>query len=391
MEILYISNIVPDREPYNGIGFTRSGNNVHLGIADALPESSTLVSCRPIVSFPKGPLWLSGETVELESGKVIYILPTLNLKVIKNLYWGLKIKGFIKKWHAERQNEDCAVLIYNVYTPPIFNVYKACSKVKCKLAAILYDLGIPPKRQKLGIISMLGFRSMEKAAEKYITKIDGRIVINERIINHYAPEQSFLLVDGGINNHVISKLFPLSPTKGDEFTFLLAGLLWDQNGTKLVLDTLKAHPEIKGKFVFAGQGNDVDIITEQAKTDSRIIYAGMLNQEELFKLYEKSDVLLNLRIEEEEDFHFPSKLLEYLVTGKHVISTPIAHAERDYGDFITFVRDVTPDGLAKVINKVCSKSKEELVTMGISAREFMLNERNWKAQTNRIINYLSKL
>lgn len=92
---------------------------------------------------------------------------------------------------------------------------------------------------------MLGFRSMEKAAEKYITKIDGRIVINERIINHYAPEQSFLLVDGGINNHVISKLFPLSPTKGDEFTFLLAGLLWDQNGTKLVLDTLKAHPEIK--------------------------------------------------------------------------------------------------------------------------------------------------
>lgn len=74
-----------------------------------------------------------------------------------------------------------------------------------------------------------------------------------------------------------------------------------------------------------------------------------------------------------------------------MISTPIAHAERDYGDFITFVRDVTPDGLAKVINKVCSKSKEELVTMGISAREFMLNERNWKAQTNRIINYLSKL
>lgn len=391
MPILFISNVVPDQEPFNGPGFTRSGNNVLIGITEALPEDSTIVSCRPIISFPKGPLWISGENVKLNTGKEIKILPTFNIKIIKNLFWGYLIKRIIKKWSASNNASTRNVLVYNLYTPPINAIYRICKKCSCKVSAILYDLGMPPKRLGLSKLTMLGYKLMERQAEKYIPKLDGRIVINESIIRHYSPNSHYLLIDGGINNHVISRLFPLAENNTTRFVFVLAGMLWDQNGTKLLLDCLKSHPEIDADFVFAGSGIDVPLIEDAAKTDYRIKYAGLLTSEDLFSLYAKADVLLNLRIEEVEDFHFPSKLLEYIVTGKHVLSTPIAHAERDYGQLMSTLHDITPDGLAIKIKEIMTIGKHQLFIQGRSAREFMLIKRNWNSQTKRILDYIKSV
>lgn len=390
MPILFISNIVPDKPPYNGEGFTRSGNNVLLGIAEALPTDATLISCRPIVSFPKGPLWINAEDIELANGKKVHILPTLNVKIIKNIFWGWKIKKHIKQWANIDSDTKRNVLMYNLYTPPVKDVYNACRKHGCRLFAILYDLGVPPKRLGLSRLTMAGYRHMERQAEKYIPKLDGRIIINEAISAHYAPNQDFLLVDGGINSNVIERLFPLQENNTDKFRFLLAGMLWDQNGTKLLLNCIKEHPEINAEFIFAGQGIDVPLIEKASQVNFRIRYAGMLSQDALFKLYEQVDVLLNLRLEEETDFHFPSKLLEYMATGKHVLSTPVAHAERVYGEYISILKDPTPDGLAEAIKTVISMGKQNIYCKGKTAREFMLNNRTWGFQTKRILAYMTK-
>lgn len=393
MALLFVSNIVPDRAPFNGQGFTRSGNNVLLGIAQALPESETpeLLSCRPSTSFPHGPLWKKGETVKIqEDGPEIQILPTLNLKVLKNLFWGLQVKRYIRKWAARHKGERMDVLVYNIYTPPISWLYKACKRYGCKLTAILYDLGVPPARLGLSFLTMLGYQAMERQAKRYIPLLDGRVVINERIVRHYAPGKDFLLVDGGINDDVMSRLFPLEEPSSEEFVFVLAGMLWDQNGTKLVMDCLQGHPELSVKVVFAGNGIDVPKIQAFARQDSRVSYAGMLSPEELFKLYAKADVLLNLRKEEEEDFHFPSKLLEYLATGKHVISTPVAHAERDYGQFMTLLQEGTPETLAVAIKSVMQRGKASLYEQGKRARAYMIEKRRWAVRTQEILDYLHR-
>lgn len=390
MSILYISNVVPDREPFNGAGFARSANNVLTGIADALPADTVNISCRPIASWPNGPLWLKRETVELESGRKIEMLPTLNIKILKQIFWGWKIRGIVKRWSCQQKEGEREVLVYNLYTPPVKDLINACHHYGCRLTAILYDLGVPPKRLKLSRATMMGYRHMEKQFEKYIPQLDGRVIINESIIRHYAPDKDFLLVDGGINDGVIARLFPLEESQNERFTFVLAGMLWDQNGTKMVLDCLSAHPEIKADFVFAGIGLDVPIIAERAKSDPRIHYAGMLSPDELFKLYERADVLLNLRIEEEVDFHFPSKLLEYMATGKHVISTSIAHAERDYGEFITIINENSPDALASAIKYVMACGKKNIYEQGVRARTFMIEKRNWRYQTKRILDYINR-
>lgn len=392
MALLFISNVVPDREHYRNKALNRSGNNVVMGICDALSSDTNfmLLSCRPVPSFPRGNMFIKGETVRLDSGRDVYIVPTLNIKLLKNLYWGLWFYFYIRKWAKAHSEEKRDILVYNIYTPPISWLYRAAEKTKSKLTAILYDLGVPPKRLGLSKLTMLGYRMMEKEAKKYIPLLDGRIVINEAIINHYALGRDYILVDGGISDGIINKLFPLTESASDHLHLVCAGMLWDQNGTKLILSALKQHPELNVTVHFAGSGIDVPLIEEASAIDKRVRYEGMLSVDELFKLYGQSDILLNLRIEEEVDFHFPSKLLECMATGKHVISTPIAHAERDYGEYITILHDITPDGFAHLIQMLSKEGKAELLRRGKSARAFMLANRTWNERTKEILNYLNR-
>jgi glycosyltransferase involved in cell wall biosynthesis len=237
---------------------------------------------------------------------------------------------------------------------------------------------------------MFAYKLSENSAKKYIPRLDGRIVINESIVKYYSPDKDYILIDGGVNDSVIKSLFPLAVSKEDTYTFVCAGMLWDQNGTKLILDALRINTNSKIRVVFAGKGNDVELIKAAAQDDARISYAGMLSMSDLFKVYQDSDVLLNLRLEEEVDFHFPSKLLEYLATGKSVISTAIAHAKRDYGTFLSILDEPSPENLSKMMDEFTSIPKDELYRRGIKQREFMLTKRNWQARTKEIIDYMDK-
>ena len=235
---------------------------------------------------------------------------------------------------------------------------------------------------------MFGYKQFEKIAYKFIPKIDGRIVINEKISKEYAPGKDYILIDGGVNDELLNRLFPLKQSEDTLVTYVLAGMLWEQNGTQMVLDVMKIRPDLNVKVIFAGNGNDVPKILAAANSDKRIEYAGMLNMDELFKLYEKADVLLNLRIEEENDMHFPSKLLEYMSMGKWVVSTPVAHAERDYGDFLDFLYIQTPEGLATKMDEISKLSKGDMYLSGVKMRQFMLENRTWRIRTKEILNYI---
>ncbi len=391
MAILFISNLVPDRKEYWNSAFARSGQNVLRGIAKELPlyDHTTIACCLPTASFPYAPIWISGKEDILEDGQKVYIWPTLNIQIIKIIFWGLYSLYFVGQWAKKHKNEKRKVLAYNIYTPPIKWLYKACNRTKTQLYMILMDLGIPPTRLGLSKIRMWGYKYSEKMAYKYIPKLDGRIVINENMVTEYAPNEDYILVDGGINDEVICRLFPLKKSTQNTVIYVLAGMLWEQNGTKLMLDALNADPELDIKVFFAGKGRDVQLIKKAAKIDKRIQYVGMLNMDELFKLYESADVLLNLRLEEKKDMHFPSKLLECLVMGKLVLSTPIAHAERDYGQYMKVLHDVTPNGLVNMMKEIASLSKEELLEMGEKARDFMLTNRTWQVRTEEIIKYMN--
>ena len=60
----------------------------------------------------------------------------------------------------------------------------------------------------------------------------------------------------------------------------------------------------------------------------------------------------------------------------------------EYDEYINYVPDNSPEALAKVIQSIAELPEEERSLLGIRARDFVLKEKNYIAQTKKILHFI---
>ena len=396
LSIAFLGTLVPDSNEYHNPAFNRSGNMVQAGVIEGLNKQGVelkVLTSQPIPTFPRyNSIFLKRKSINYGQGITITIIPSINILVIREIFRGIYALISLIFWSIKNRKNKRCILVYNVYSPPLPFVYLIGKVTFSKTIAIIYDLGMPPKTLKLDFFRKFIYQCVELSAKFFIPRLNGRIVITEAIAQDYAPGKHFLMIDGGISSNIINRLFPLELKKNQtEVIFLCAGSLWNGNGVKLILDALKLNDNPNIRLWFAGAGQDLSLIKKAAETDSRIIYKGMLNLNELFQIYKSSDVLLNLRVisEEEGKYLFPSKLLEYLIIGKVVISTSAVHIKRDYGHLCKIIENVNPISLSELFNEIAEMPKDLMLNIGLKSREEMLNKHTWDNKSIEIHRYIN--
>lgn len=394
--VLFFGALVPDTAEFAIHGFCRSGNLAQMGIVEGVYHAGVhveILSGQPVAAFPGSKVLFCPRKVRgLESGLRIVTIPSPNILFVREFFRGVYALFAAVGWAFRNRNATRYIMTYNLYTPPILFGFLAARLTGSKLVPVLFDMGMPPG--DLGRLRMTIYRCVEWIARKMVPRFDGRIVITDRIAEDYAKGRHALVVDGGITESVSSRLFPLSRAAGGEmekFRMLCAGTLWPGNGVELLLEAMTLIPDQDIELWFAGpDGSSLDAIKRRQKADKRIVYKGLLDHAALFKLYEDADLLLNVRITRSmnTDYLFPSKMLEYLAVGKPVLSTAVAHVEKDYGDYCYVVKEETAAALAAKIVSVKWIPASERYGLGCRAREFMLKNRTWNAQGKRICAYL---
>jgi glycosyltransferase involved in cell wall biosynthesis len=397
LSIAFLGTLVPDAVEFHNPAFNRSGNMVQAGIVEGFDKQCIelkVLTSQPIPTFPKyKSLFCKRKIVSYSSEIKITTLPALNIVVIREIMRGLYAMFSLVYWAFENRHKKRCIMVYNVYSPPLPLVYLIGKITKSKTVAVIYDLGMPPKVLHLDIFRKFIYRWVEIFAKLIIPRLDGRIVITEAIARDYAPKNHFLLLDGGIGTSIIDRLFPLV-LKPDrmETIFLCAGSLWAGNGINLIIDAMKLNKNQNIKIWFAGKGPDVSLIEDATINDGRIVYLGLLDLDQLFQAYQLSDALLNIRVipEGEGDYLFPSKLIEYISTGRIVISTNAVHIKRDYGQLCFILNEVKPQALSQIINTVSELSSKYIYEKGITNRQFILNNYTWDKRSIQIINYMNE-
>lgn len=396
--IVFLGTLVPDTPKYQNIAFTRSGNMVQEGIVNGLSELGAKISVfslPPAPSFPRlKKLFFKKETIQNRSTLKLVLMPFVNILVLKTITATIYQFFALIYWAIKNKNNEKFIMVYNPYTPPLPFVCWISKLTGSKSVAILYDLGMPPKQLKLTRFKKLLYRFVEFFAKRYIPRLNRRIVITDKIAYDYAPGKNYLLIDGGISHNITDRLFELIEKKDkDKTIFLCAGSLWGANGTSLIIETLQKNKNPKIEMWFAGSGPDESIIKDAAKKDSRITFWGKLNLDQLFDLYKKADVLLNLRITDdgEGEYLFPSKILEYLTVGKSVLTTKVAHIEKEYGHLCKVLEKNNSEQLSIALEEFVAKDETELIQQGKEARRFMIETRTWNKQAEKIFEYIGEI
>ncbi|MCX7972934.1 MAG: glycosyltransferase [Candidatus Aminicenantes bacterium] len=313
----------------------------------------------------------------------------LNIFVIKQIWRALALALKIMKWATDQKEEKKTLLVYSIHTPFLFAswVAKKLNK-RIHVCLIVPDL---PEFMNLGekkrfVYKILKF--LDRLISTYLmTVIDSFVLLTyymkERL---YIKDKPWIVMEGIADIDNIGSKNNLN-YQNEERAILYAGTLNNSYGILNLVKAFLKTEERTYRLWICGDGEARKDIEKIAEIDKRIIYYGQLCQERILKLQKEATILVNPRPSKMAytKYSFPSKLIEYMASGTPVITTRLPGIPKEYYSYLFFFDDESIEGFKLTMEKILSLPEYELRAKGVAAREFILKEKNYLKQTERIL------
>lgn len=337
-----------------------------------------IINISPIGTFPRHYKKLLLKTKEWQyRGIKCQEIGSLNLPFIKQHQRYRKAKKILKK------TDDRNILIYSTYEPFLKAIYKMPRKYNITL--IVPDLPEFYDLQKTNPFRKIARKINNKKIYKYLSRIDNYVLLTEKMKEKLPVGNKPYTVIEGIC-HPPSKNTNTLQEKDKDF-ILYAGSYRLSNGIE---NLLKAFSNIKNDKIelwLCGKGEATPLIKKYAQKDSRIKDLGYRSHTEILQLEKSAKLLVNPRPNTDEytNYSFPSKTMEYIVSGTPVLMYKLAGIPQDYYSHLYLIKDGYTKELQESIIQIISKPKKELNDFGQKNKNWILKNKNGKTQSSKII------
>ena len=88
---------------------------------------------------------------------------------------------------------------------------------------------------------------------------------------------------------------------------------------------------------------------------------------------------------------FPSKTLEYLRSGRPTLCYALEGIPEEYGQYLIYIQQSGADGIRQAVQEWLQKPAAEREARGRSGREYVLQQKNPKAQCNALLSLLRRM
>jgi glycosyltransferase involved in cell wall biosynthesis len=393
MEIIGAKSRYPQFQAYKLIW-----NIVH-GIEAARGTTIDMISAYPVNDYPAYPgiFFRYGKWKHNENSEDRYI-PFINIFIVKHITRFISSMILISNWLIRKKSSanNRIVLIYSMHSPFVMAALIAKHLFGGKSSLIIPDM---PAYMDLGI-RRGWMRKISKNIDAYIlhkvmNKMDGLIVLTQDLANDFvSSETRYMVMEGSVSVEQMGKMERIleQTTKdhADEKIIMYAGALTE---LRLLLDAFSLISESDYRLWICGRGEMEKEIKNVGTIDKRITYWEILPSEDLLRKEMQATVLVNVRSANTSfiKYSFPSKILEYMLAGRPVVTTALPGIPKEYYEYLYLLKKETPEDLAELLMHVCSKDPEELSEFGRRAREFVKRSKNHMQQGERIYNFLLSL
>lgn len=361
-------------------------------ILDADSEMDTL----GVVSYPPYPVcpqkWVQRETWSRTGTSRDCTIGYLDVKYITYLSRGLNLKKEVKQWAKERIGTDTTTVI--VYEPSVSKLKSALYLKKHYQAKVFVVIPDIPELVNLGAnpVIKLGKQLAAKQMRKLFKFVDGFILYSECMAQYYGfRDDQWILMEGVFDPDEAVEIKQRSGEK-DPIRLMYCGALDKYRGIPQLLDAFDNLRDADYELWLCGAGPSDALIHEREKKDERIRHFGYLDsREDVLALQRQADVLIHTRdiTSPAAPYCFPSKLFEYFVTTKPVISVKLPGIPKEYFDYMIPIEPFSTEGIEQAIRRVGQLSVDERKRLGISAREFVLNKKNSATQAKKIYEFMT--
>lgn len=362
-------------------------------------RSKIYVDCQYIPQCSRFPifekLFFLRETKNSVSNITIKYIPSINLPILRLISIFVSTLFISMKWVLKnRKDENCIFLSSINYLPVSLANHIVAKVFSVKNVCFFTDtteFGNLPERVK-------SYKSLKRFLWPFYRKIvhwteneyKGYVLFSKymnEIVN--LKKRSFIVVEGIFNDDNLTYLDVIDRKK----SILFAGSLFKQYGVLEIIEAFNLMPKCDYELWIAGSGELNNEIIASAKLNEKIKYFGFLSRNEVFQLEQTSTLLINIRDAKDKftRYSFPSKLLEYLVSGTPILTSKLSGIPTEYNDYMFFTESNNPLEIKNDIMKILNLSKTEHDEIGTAGKQFILNRKNAVNQTKIILKYLEEL
>lgn len=311
----------------------------------------------------------------------------INLPFIKQMTRKYNIKKELYKILRSTEDE-VTILTYDLYLPYLSVLYQLKKKFKnLKVCPVITDLPneFGFKKNDNFIVAKIR-RYIGKKQMKLVKAFDKFVLLTKFMQYPLDIEKKAKIIVEGISNDTNMA----SWDNAQENIVLYTGTLNKEFGIMNLIEAFKLLDEENFKLIICGDGDSRFEIEKISKVKKNIEYRGYLSKNEISKLYDQAKVLINPRtnIGEYTKYSFPSKTIEYLQTGKPFIGYKLDGIPDEYDKYIYYVKNNTIEELKNTIINICTTPIEQLKYKGIEARNFVINNKNYRMQAKKIVDLI---
>ena len=318
---------------------------------------------KKFISLPKGEL----------NGVKYKHLRTINLPIIKQLLNAVGVYFNVLKYGNKESFVICDGLSYLASKAAVI----ACKLKRLKSVVIITDL--PEFLVGRDNPAVQRYRKLFDQFSGYV------LLTEEMAVKLGYKDRPYIVIEGQVDS--LENREVLEAKQYDKKIVMYAGIVRKLYGLKILVEGFIKADLPNYELHIYGNGDYADEIDEISKHNNNVKHFPSQPNTTIVEKEKRAFLLVNPRPTNEEytKYSFPSKNMEYMVSGTAVLTTNLPGMPSEYKQYVYLIEDETEDGVCKAFKKLSELSEEDIIGKGRLAREFVLTNKNNKKQTNRII------
>ena len=319
-----------------------------------------VVSAPFIGSYPNTSSSIYFRGFSTPQDKYTYV-PFNNIWGIRNISRTASLKKAVLPF-VKLDSQEKLILVYAAHTPFLEAAVHA-KKLDPRIRICLYVPDLP-QYMNLNANRTLIYDIAKKwdvaKISRLLRHIDSFVLLTEQM-KAVLPVGSkpCRVIEGIITQEDLTKSRAHAAAKRketDTINVVYTGKLNERFGVKNLVDAFCMIGDPAYRLTLCGRGDCEAYINEKSQQDPRIHYLGQVSADEAREWMYKADVLVNPRQNNEEytKYSFPSKTVEYLLSGNAVVAYKLDGMPDVYRDFLTIVEDDRLESLSAAITHAAS-------------------------------------
>ena len=305
-----------------------------------------------------------------ESAENIRYVYFNNIWGYRNISRTAALKKCVREFIENSKSEKKAIIVYCPHTPFLeAAVYGKKLDKSVHIHMVVPDLPQYMNLSKKAHPIYDFFKKIDiQKMDKLIARVDSFMLLTKYMAEKLnVGSRPYIVVEGITDSKNIPNRKKISNGKKVAY----AGKLVDAFGAKRLIEAFELTEDSEASLHICGGGELKSYVEEMCKKDSRIHYYGVVSAERANEILQQADVLVNPRQNDDEytKYSFPSKNIEYLMTGNTVVAYMLDGIPKEYASFFYVPKSSQTESLAEAMREAMNENPVERIKKNKTIRE----------------------